>query len=77
MSSYYCILNTLGVAVREIAVLKATDDPSATVEARLLAKRWPGFETVVVYDGERLVAVIANPSLGFATEHLELQNQAA
>jgi hypothetical protein len=72
LSSYYCILNTPGVPVREIAVLKAADDASATVEARCVAGRWPGFETVVVYEGERLVAVVANPSLGFAPQPLDL-----
>lgn len=77
MSSYYCILNTPGVEGREIAVLNAVSDAVATVEARRLANRWPGFETIVVYQGERLVAVVANPSLGFATEPLELHDMAA
>ncbi len=77
MRSYYCILNTPGVPTREIAVLKATNDAGAAVEARRLAHRWPGFETVVVYEGERLVTVLSNPLLGFAAEPLDLPDQAA
>jgi hypothetical protein len=68
LSSYYCIVNTAGVPVREIAVLGAADDAAATVEARALAGRWPGFETVLIYDGERRVAVVGNPSIGLITE---------
>jgi len=77
MSSFYCIVNTPGVPVREISVLASCDDARATVEARTLAGRWPGFETVIVYDGERLVAVLSNPSLGFAEEPLPLPDLAA
>ncbi len=70
MSSYYCIVNTPGAPVREIVVLKAADDAAATLQAQCIADRWPGFETVLVYEEERLVAVIANPVLGFAREPL-------
>jgi hypothetical protein len=70
LSSSQCIVNTVGGPVREIAVLGAADDAAATVEARALAGRWPRFETVLIYDGERLVAVVGNPSVGLLTDFL-------
>ncbi|GAA0869180.1 hypothetical protein GCM10009116_10160 [Brevundimonas basaltis] len=77
MSSYYVIVNTPGVPVCEIAVLNAVDDATAREEAKQLARRWPGFETIALYDGERSVSVLANPHLGFADQPLDFYSQAA
>ncbi|RYI01053.1 MAG: hypothetical protein EON48_17335 [Acetobacteraceae bacterium] len=77
MISYYCIVNTPGVPVREIAAFKALDDGSAHLEMVRLSERWPGYETIALYDGERPVCVLANPALGFATTALDLQDRAA
>ena len=77
MTAYYCIVNDPGAPVREIAVLKASDDASATMEAQRLASRWPGFETVEVYHCERRVAAIANPEDGFTGAMLEIEPLAA
>lgn len=52
----------------------AADDASARVQARCVAHCWPGFETVVVYEGERLVAVVSNPVLGFASDPFDMIN---
>lgn len=77
MTSYYCIVNLPGIPVREIAALSAHDDAAAKAELAALAARWHGFETIALYDGERSVAVLSNPSLGFAAEPLEPWGQAA
>lgn len=77
MISYFCIINSPGVPVREIAAFKAKGDTAAEVEAGRLATRWPGFETIELYEGERLVRVVSNPSLGFALEPLFLEDRAA
>lgn len=77
MNSYYCIVNTPGVPVREIAVLSAVDDETARAEAAGLTRSWPGYETIAVYDGERPVGVLANPSMGFAPEPVFREFQAA
>jgi len=75
--SYYCIVNLPGVPVREIAVITADTDASAEAEMANLAGRWPGFETIALYDGERAVAVLADPRLGFPGDALELADRAA
>ena len=77
MSSYYCIINLPGAPVREIAALGARDDAAAERETVRLADRWPGFETVALYDGERSVFVLANPHLGFAADALVPDARAA
>lgn len=77
MLSYYCIINLPGVPVREIAAMSALDDAAARAETARLAERWPGFETVALYEGERPVFVLANPFLGFSPEPLELVDRAA
>ena len=75
--AYYCIVNMPGVPVREIAVLHAGDDVAAGAQAARLAQRWPGYETIALYEGERCVAVLANPSLGFAAYPLDASHKAA
>lgn len=77
MISYYCIINLPGVPVREIAAVRATYDKAAREELVRLAERWPGYETITLYEGERPVFVLANPSLGFSAEPLELEDRAA
>lgn len=77
MNSWYCIVNLPGVPVREIAAVRASDDAGACEAMRGLATRWPGFETIALYDGERRVAVLANPDPGFATGLLEPVDLAA
>lgn len=77
MNSYYCIINMPGVPVREIAAFQADDDACARAETTRLAEGWPGFETVALYEGERPVFILANPGLGFATEPLAPQTEAA
>lgn len=72
MNPYFCILNMPAAPAREIAVLDAANDAAAKDASEALAWRWPGFETIEIYEGERLVAVVSNPSLGFAQEPLTL-----
>jgi hypothetical protein len=66
-----------GAPVREIAAVGAADDISAESAAIGLSARWPGFETIELYEGERVVAVLTNPHLGFAREPLEILRDAA
>lgn len=73
MNSYYCIVNLPGVPVREIAAV----DAAAHEAMQGLAARWPGFETVALYHGERPVSVLVNPDPGFATGPLEPMDVAA
>lgn len=75
--SYYCIVNLPGVPVREIAVIAAETDAAAGAEMARLADRWPGFETITLYDGERAVSVLADVRLGFPIEALEFADRAA
>jgi len=77
MISYYCIVNTPGIPCREIAAVQAVDDASARRETKGLAKAWPGYETVALYQGERLVWVLANPLQGFEAAPLDGLDQAA
>lgn len=77
MLSYYCIVNLPGAPVREIAALKAADDVEARAGLRRLARAWPGYETIALFDGERPVATLANPALGFATDPLDHLDRAA
>lgn len=72
MDSYYCIVNLPGVPVRDICVLKAEDDRAADRALADVAATWPGFETLCLYCGERLVTVLSNPALGFAAPLSEL-----
>ena len=68
MSAYFCILNMPAAPAREIAVLPAANDREAQDASFAVAWRWPGFETVEVYEGERLVGIIGNPDLGFVRD---------
>ena len=68
--SYFCIVNTPGRPDSEIAALSARDDLLAKAEMMVLASKWPGFETICLYEGERAVAVVGNPRMGLATECL-------
>lgn len=77
MNSYYCIVNLPGVPVREIAAFPAADDATALAEARRLAGQWPGYEAIVLYDGERFISALANPALGFASCLRPLHDEAA
>jgi hypothetical protein len=70
-------VNLPGAPVREIAGVRACDDAEASAGLMRLAAQWPGFETIVLYAGERSVAVLSNPSLGFAETPLEWRNEAA
>jgi len=65
---YFCIVHLPRCADRDIQVLKAADDAAARAEAAEIARRWPGFETVVTYSGERVVGVMSNPLLGFPVD---------
>jgi len=65
-----------GVPVREIAAVDAADDTRARDAMAALATAWPGFETVSLYEGERLVAVLASPSPGVAMEPVVLDQAA-
>jgi len=66
LDSYYCIVNLPGVPVRDICVVDARDDQAAERAMADLARVWIGFETLCLYRGERLLAVLSNPALGFA-----------
>lgn len=77
MFSYYCIVNLPGAPVREIAAVGAVNDAEARAGLHRLARVWPGFETIALFDGERPVATLANPALGFAEAPLALQDRAA
>lgn len=68
--SYFCIVHTPGRPDSEISVLAARDDVSARAEMTLLSEKWPGFETICLYEGERAVAVLGNPRMGLASESL-------
>lgn len=70
MFSYFCIVNTPGRPDSEISVLAAHDDVSARAAMTALADQWPGFETICLYQGERVVAVLGNPRMGLASESL-------
>ena len=77
MNSYYCIINTPGAPAREIVAIRAMDDVSARATALTLTAQWPGYETVTLYEGERPVAVLANPLLGFTENPLCIEDLAA
>jgi hypothetical protein len=66
-----------GVPVREIAVVKAVDDGAANDDMARLADRWPGFETIALYEGERLVSVLSDPAPSFASGQLKAPVRAA
>ena len=65
MRAYYCIVNLPGAPAREIAAVSAADDAGAVSGLRRLSLAWPGFETITLFEGERTVAVLANPAFGF------------
>lgn len=68
--SYFCIVHLPGSPDREICVIAANDDTAALSEMNQVGRRWPGFETVVLYDGERVLGVLSNPRMGFASDGL-------
>jgi hypothetical protein len=70
-------VNLPGVPVREIAAIPAKSDAGAEAEMACLAERWPGFETITLYDGERTVSVLSDRRLGIPTQALELADRAA
>lgn len=70
MNSYYCIVNMPGVPSREIHVLSARTDRNAEADLRVVASHWIGFDTIYLYQGERLVEVVSNPALGFPQDPL-------
>ena len=72
MFSYFCIVNTPGRPDSEISVLAVDNDTSARAAMAELAARWPGYETICLYQGERPVAVLGNPRMGLATDGLQL-----
>ena len=55
----------------------ATGDAGALMELTRFTDQWPGYETVYLYQGERLIAVRANPQLGFARDAMILDDRAA
>jgi len=74
--SYYCIVNMPGVPCREIAALNAADDAAARARMAHLARGWPGFETIGLYDGERAVSVLTNRQGAGADDSLALDQAA-
>ena len=68
MDCYYCIVNMPGVHVRDICVLDAADDAGARIALGEVAARWVGFDTICLYQGERVVEVLSNPAQGFAVD---------
>lgn len=66
MNSYYCIVNMPSVPAREIQVLDARSDAGAIAALDRVAEDWTGFETICLYQGERLVKVLGEPSSGSA-----------
>lgn len=66
MFPYFCIVNTPGRAGHEICVVAGNDDGQARSNLADIARLWPGFETIELYQGERVVIVFANVDLGFA-----------
>jgi hypothetical protein len=77
VNSYFCIVNLPGAPVRDIEVLDCRDDASAAAALDRVTTRWPGFETVYLYEGERLVAVRANPDPASAGQGFDLESRAA
>lgn len=70
MKSYYCIVNMPGVPAREIQVLDARTDAAAVEALAPVADRWVGYDTICLYQGERVVEVLSNPALGFPQNEL-------
>ncbi|QQQ18544.1 hypothetical protein JIP62_14860 [Brevundimonas vitis] len=72
MAFYFCIVNAPGRPVHDIHGLQCEDDAAAKAAVDDLAWQWPGFETVELYQDERLVSVIGNSGLGLAMEPLAM-----
>lgn len=72
MKSYYCIVNMPGVPAREIQVLDAGTDAGAIEALSPIADRWAGYDTICLYQGERVVKVLSNPALGFPQNELAI-----
>ncbi|WP_312145162.1 hypothetical protein [Brevundimonas sp.] len=70
MNSYFCIVNMPGVPAREICVLNAGNDAEARDGLASVAAEWIGFDTILLYQGERLIEVASNPHLGFPQDSL-------
>lgn len=77
MISYYCIVSLPGVQVGDVVVLKGADDDAARAEMTRVSTQWPGYETIALYAGERCVAVLSNPILGFPIDPLLIPAEAA
>lgn len=69
--SYFCIVNVPGQPDREIQVIAANDDDEARANLASVVRAWPGYETIVLYEGERVLSVIGNAAMGFAAEPLD------
>lgn len=65
--SYFCIVNLPGSPGRDIHVLDAADDTAARNGLAEVAAQWPGFETVALYHGERVVMVAGNAHWGLTS----------
>lgn len=72
VNSYFCIVNMPGVPAREIRVLNAGDDSEAREALRPVVTEWIGFDTILLYQGERFIEVVSNPHLGFPQNALPL-----
>ena len=70
MNSYCWIVNIPGVPAREIHVLNAGNDAEARDGLASVAAEWIGFDTILLYQGERLVEVSSTPPLGFPQDTL-------
>ncbi|MDZ4362034.1 hypothetical protein [Brevundimonas sp.] len=66
MAFYFCIVNVPGRPVHDIHGLQCEDDAMARAAVGDLVRHWPGYETVELYQDERLVAIIGNADLGLA-----------
>lgn len=77
MFSYYCIVSLPGVLVGDIVAVAASDDAGAERELSRIALLWPGYETVTLYEGERVVTVRANPAFGLTSDPLTPEPLAA
>lgn len=70
MNSYFCIVNAPGIPALEICVLKAKTDAEAQIAVADVAAKWIGFDTIYLYQGERLIQVLSNSALGFPQSEL-------
>ncbi len=57
---YYCIIALPEEPVADLCVLAAASDRDALHKAEEIARAWPGWSRVDVYQGERRVALLEN-----------------